>query len=323
MILPKLFRKKISVWGRLVRIKAKNLTFKGLGGAPIYFVVKFFVKGMIEGSVSTRASAVAFSFFVAIFPTIIFVFTLIPYVPIQNFQEQLLALIEGVIPKNAFLLVEATLVDVVTRKSGGLLSFGFIAALFFSHNGIIALIDAFNATYHTIESRSFIKKHLAAFLLTIILPLLVTISVALMLFGQLTLSFLVGKDLLELNITYYLIFVGKWLITLMLFFFCISFLYYFAPSKRSEFKFFSSGATMATIMIIVTSLVFSYLVNNTLQYNKLYGSIGSLLALMAWIYFNSIGLIVGFDLNVSISIAKRNYWTKKAPHDPAEELSTD
>ncbi len=283
--------------------KAKRVSFVGFQGVPVYDVLRFFLKGIVRGSITTRASAVAFDFFVAIFPSIIFLFTLIPYIPVENFQQQLLDLIQGIIPEIAFELIESTLVEVVTQKSWGLLSFGFFGAMFFSHNGISALIDAFNATYHTIETRSFVNKHLAAFVLTLILPLLLTIAVVFVIFGQMVLNFLFEESILNLSITYYLIVLMRWLIVILLFFFSISFLYYLAPAKRTKFRFFSPGSLMATLMILVTSVVFSYYVNSFGQYNALYGSIGSLLALMFWIYFNAIGLIVGFELNASISSA--------------------
>lgn len=290
----------------LIRRKAKRISVFGFDGVPIYYVISFFVKGMINGSVTTRASAVAFSFFVALFPTIIFIFTLLPFIPIENFQEQLLDLVKGIIPANAFGMIEATLVDVVTRKSGGLLSFGFLAALFFSHNGISSLIDAFNASYHTFETRSFVAQHLIALLLTFILPLLLTFGIILLFFGQIGLSLLVEYEWLQVNLTYYLIVISRWIVIVALFFFSIAFLFYLAPAKRTKFRFISTGATMATVFMLISSLGFSYFVNNFGQYNTLYGSIGSLLALMAWIYFNAIGLIVGFDLNASIYRARQD-----------------
>lgn len=290
----------------LIRRKAKRISVFGFDGVPIYYVISFFVKGMIRGSVTTRASAVAFSFFVALFPTIIFLFTLLPFIPFENFQQQLLELVKGLIPGNAFEMVEDTLVDIVTRKSGGLLSFGFFAALFFSHNGISSLIDAFNASYHTFETRSFIAQHLIALLLTFLLPLLVFIGIVLLFFGQMGISLLVEFEWLKVNFTYYLIVISRWIVIVALFFFSIAFLFYLAPAKRTKFRFISTGATMATVFMLISSLGFSYFVNNFGQYNTLYGSIGSLLALMAWIYFNAIGLIVGFDLNASIYRARQD-----------------
>ncbi|MFP4557657.1 MAG: YihY/virulence factor BrkB family protein [Bacteroidales bacterium] len=297
-------RRRLTLLTMLAARKAKRVSIIGFKGVPLYEVLRFFFKGIVNGSITTRASAVAFDFFVAIFPTIIFVFTLLPYVPVENFQEQLLDLIEGIIPNTAYKLVESTLVDVVSQRNWGLLSFGFIAAVIFAHNGMSALINAFNATYHTIETRKFVNQHLIAFFLTFLLPSLVTIAVILLVFGKFGLGLLVEKDILQLNLTYYLFDILRWVVIVWMFLFSISFLYYLAPAKRTEFKFISPGSIMATFMILVTSLGFSFFVNNFGQYNKLYGSIGSLLALMIWIFFNAIGLIVGFELNASIASAR-------------------
>jgi membrane protein len=296
--------RRASIYARLAVRKAKRVSFIGFDGVPIYDVVAFFVRGLVRGSITTRASAVAFDFFVAIFPSIIFLFTLIPYIPVDNFQEQLLQLVEELLPITTFSLVETTLTEVVTQRSLGLLSFGFVAALFFAHNGVNSLIDAFNATHHTIETRGFVNQHAIAFLLTFLLPLMLTLGVMLVLFGQYTLDFFVQKEFLQLNLTYYIIVVIRWFVIICLFFFSISLLYYLAPAKRTKFRFISAGSIVATAMILITSLGFSFYVNNFGQYNKLYGSIGSLLALMIWIFFNAIGLIIGFEINASISSAK-------------------
>lgn len=286
--------------------RAKTFSPIGFNGVPLYYVVKFFFKGIYNGAITTRASAVAFSFYLAIVPTLIFLFTLIPYIPVQDFQSQLLLLLKGIMPKYAFQTVETTLTEVLTMKSGGLLSFGFFAALFFSHNGVNSLIEAFNATYHTIESRKFIEQHLIALVLTLLLPVLVMIGVVLIFFGQKALDWAVNLGWMQMDFTYYLIDIGKWFVVIALFYFCISFLYYLAPAKKEKFRFFSVGSSLATFLIIITSLAFSFYVNNFGQYNTFYGSLGGLIVFLLWIYFNAFGLILGFELNASISSAKED-----------------
>jgi len=285
--------------------KAKTFTIPGFRDVPIYYVIKFFFKGIINGAITTRASAVAFSFYLAIVPTLIFLFTLIPFIPVKDFQIELLSLIKGIMPDYAFHTFESTLTDVLTLKSGGLLSFGFFAAIFFSHNGVNSLIEAFNATYHTIESRKFFEQHFIALGLTLLLPVLVMVGIALIFFGQETLNWAIKIGWMKMDFTYYLIDIGKWFIVVTLFFFCISFLYYLAPAKREKFKFFSIGSSLATLLIILTSLAFSFYVNNFGQYNTFYGSLGGLIVFLLWIYFNAFGLILGFELNASISSAKQ------------------
>ncbi len=266
--------------------KAKTFSIPGFHGVPIYYVVKFFLKGIVNGAITTRASAVAFSFYLAVVPTLIFLFTLIPYIPVQDFQVQLLSLIKGIMPDYAFQTVQTTLTEVLTMKSGGLLSFGFFAALFFSHNGISSLIDAF---------------------LTLLLPVLVMIGIVLIFFGQEALNWGIKLGWMEMDFTYYLLDIGKWFIIIALFFFSISFLYYLAPAKRKKFHFFSAGSSLATLLIILTSLAFSFYVNNFGQYNTFYGSLGGLIVFLLWIYFNAFGLILGFELNASITSAQGKF----------------
>lgn len=290
--------------------KVNRISTPGLKGVPIVSVIRYFFRGIINGAITTRASSVAFSFFLATVPTLIFIFTLIPHIPVSNFQEQLLSVIKGIMPMHAYQTVEATLIEVVTMKSTGLLSFGFLAALFFSHNGVSSLIDAFNATYHAIETRSFIEQHIIAFLLTVFLPFIVILGIAIMFFSEHLLNLLSSWGLIKLKSTMTILLFGKWILVIVVFFIGISLVYYLAPAKKEKFRFFSPGALLATVLIIITSLGFSYYVNQFGQYNKFYGSLGGLIVFQIWLYFNAFGLILGFDLNASIKSAINSHNTK-------------
>ncbi len=299
---------------RTTRLNAKwiqrrfqRITTPGLKGVPVVSVIRYFFKGIVNGAITTRASSVAFSFFLATVPTLIFIFTLIPYIPVANFQDQLLSVIKGIMPMHAYQTVEATLIEVVTMKSSGLLSFGFLAALFFSHNGVSSLIDAFNATYHAIETRTFIEQHIIAFLLTMILPFIVILGIAIMFFSEHFLNLLNSWGFLKVNATMSILLFGKWILVVLIFFVGISLVYYLAPAKKEKFRFFSPGALLATILIIITSLGFSFYVNRFGQYNKFYGSLGGLIVFQIWLYFNAFGLILGFDLNASIRSAMNGH----------------
>ena len=284
-------------------IKAKEVTLPGFDRMPIYDVGVFFVNGIKKGSLTTRASSIAFNLFLAVFPAIIFFFTLIPYIPVENFQAELLKLLQNILPENAYLSIKGTLEDIITHQRGGLLSIGFIAVLYFSTNGINAMIGAFNATYHSFETRSWLAQRLISTYLVLILTFLIATAIVLIVFSETAIQYLVEFGIMKVNITYYLLIFGKWLIILALFFFAISFLYYFAPAKKTEWKFFSAGSTLATILCIVISLGFSFFVNNFGQYNKFYGSVGTLIVLLLLMYFNAIILLIGFELNASIKDA--------------------
>ena len=176
---------------------SKKLVLPGFDGLPLYNVTGFFFKGLYEGYITSRASAISFNFFLAIFPSLIFLFTIIPFIPIENFQTTLLAMINDFMPKSAYETVKGTVEDIVTRPRGGLLSIGFILALYFSTNGINSIMEAFNNTYHTIETRSDFKQRLISILLVLILSVLLIISIGLMTVGPIILSIIIPEKILE------------------------------------------------------------------------------------------------------------------------------
>ena len=258
----------------------------------------------MKGGITTRASSLAFNFFLALFPAIIFFFTLIPYIPIPNFQEELLTLIRDILPHDAFEVTKTTIIDIVSEQRGGLLSLTFFITLLFTTNGIDSMIDGFNRTYHTIESRSWLRQRLVAFNLTIVLASLFVLAIILIIFSELFLNYLMRLGIIVDYFVYYMLIAGKWVILTALFLIIISFSYYYAPAKKKTFRFISAGSTLATILSLLTSLAFSFYVNNFGQYNKLYGSLGTLIVILLWIYFNSLVLIIGFELNASIERAR-------------------
>lgn len=285
--------------------RTRKIKLPFFDGEPLYDVAVFFWKGIVDGAISTRASAIAFNFILAIFPAIIFVFTLIPYIPIDNFQEQLLILLQSILPHDAFVAIRSTIEDIVTQPRGGLLSFGFLAAFLFATNGIVSVIAAFNGTIHAIETRTWINQRLVALILAVILTILTAFSVALITVSQTVLNFMVEHNFLEIDLTYLLL-AGKWLVICFLFFFGYAFLFYLAPARKTKFRFFSAGGTLATILTILTTIGFSYYINNFGKYNILYGSIGTLVVVMLSVYFNALILLIGFELNVSIWHSRRS-----------------
>lgn len=283
---------------------ARKVTFPFFDNVPLYNVGIFFWRSIVDGALTTRASAIAFNFFIALFPAILFLFTLIPYVPIYNFQNELFELIESLLPSGVFEAMEDTVDDILTQPRGTLLSFGFFMTLIFSTNGIASMMAAFDATVHSIQGRSWISQRLTSIGLLMILSVLLTVAIALITFGQSALNYLVERVVLLDRFTYYILTIGKWMIIIALFFFAYSFLYYLAPAKKSQWRFISAGGTLATVLSIFTFIGFTYYINNFNQYNKLYGSIGTLLIVLLLIYSLSLILLIGFELNASIYEAK-------------------
>jgi len=284
---------------------SKRLKLPGFEGLPLYDVGDFFFQRINKGDIQTRARSLAFSFFLALFPTIIFIFTLIPYIPIPAFPDQLLSLISDFLPSNTFEAARETIEDIVKHQRGGLLSFGFLFALFVSADGIMALMTWFNRSFHGKEQRTAWRKRIMAIGITLTLASFVFMAIGLILTSEYIFYYLEEKQIFVNFMQLVLISIGKWVILLLLCFSAISLLYYFGPSKQEKLKFISAGSSLATLLIVISSLGFNYFVTNFGQYNKVYGSIGTLIVILIWLYINSFVLLIGYELNVSIKKAKK------------------
>jgi membrane protein len=279
---------------------SKRIHLPGFEGLPLYDVAGFFFRGLYNGAITTRASSLAFNFFLAVFPSVIFLFTLIPYVPISNFQNTLFELLREIMPKAAFTASEDTITDIIKNQHGGLLSVGFLSALFFSTNGINSMIDGFNGTYHTFETRTLLRQRWISLQLVLITTLLLLIAISIIIYSEILLS----RISPGLSI-YYPIQLARFLVVYLFFYIVISCYYYLGPASKTGWRFFSAGSTFATVFTLLTSLGFAWFINHFGNYNKLYGSIGTLIILLLWIYFNSIVILLGFELNASIYSAKK------------------
>lgn len=283
----------------------KRIIVPGFEGLNLYEVSLFFYRGLTKGAITTRASSLAFNFFLAFFPGIIVLFTLIPFVPIAGFQEQLFLLIMEVLPPSTFEATKSIVDDIINNERGGLLSFTFILALYFCTNGVDAMITAFNNTYHHNEARSWVQLKLLSFSLTGILAIFLVLTIAFQIASEGFLNYLVSEEYIGQFLAE-IIFSSKGFILVIGLFLSISSIYYYAPADKSRWKFLSPGSILCTSLSVFTSIIFTYYVTNFAQYNELYGSIGTLLVILLWMYFNSIILLIGFELNASILSAKES-----------------
>lgn len=289
------------------RIEAilRLLILPGFDEVPLYDVLVFFGKGIFKGALTIRAAAVAFNFFLAIFPFILFIFTLIPYIPIESFQETLMGLFEDIIPPNTFHEVEETITEIVMRQNTGLLSLSFILTFIFSTNGISAIMDGFNGTWHGIDTKNWLQQRLSAVFLLVVLSFFVVLAIALITTGGVLIKSLIASGWIDGGFTAQLLQISRWFVIVFLTFFSLSMLYYYAPAKRKDYRFISPGSILATALFIVGTLAFNFYISNFSRYNALYGSIGTLIIFMMWLYFNALILLIGFELNASILQAKK------------------
>ncbi|RYE18070.1 MAG: YihY/virulence factor BrkB family protein, partial [Sphingobacteriaceae bacterium] len=237
---------------------------------------------------------------------IIFLFTLIPYIPIKHFQDKLLSVLATVMPNNAFLAFQGTIVDIIKNQNSKLLSFGFLSAVFFATNGVSNLMAAFNKSALTKETRSWIHRRWIALILTLLIVFAFILGISFMILGQTIITFAKHQVHGSGTLWIFLITVTRWMMVILLFFVTVSILYRYAPAHHQKWKFSSTGSILATILAVLTSLGFSYYINHFSSYNKVYGSIGTLIVTMIWLYLNSLIILLGFELNASIDLSKKS-----------------
>lgn len=307
--------------GRYVITWLKRVRFSKYENVSLYKILKLFIKNLMDDEIGDRANGVAFNFILAIFPAIIFLFTLIPYItpyfPDIN-AESIMSFFGESMPPSMYEVISPTVSDIISNQRGGLLSLGFLFSVYLSTNGTLALMRAFNACYRTIERRSGLKQRLIATGLTINLAFVVFLAIALLVVGQLILNYLLThlQEYTWLNLddfTVQLLFALRFLVIFIVFFLAISTLYYFGPAIHYNWRFFSIGSLLATFGSLGISYGFSFYITNFGTYNKVYGSIGVLIALMIWIQLVTVVLLIGYEVNASIhnAVHKQALWNAR------------
>jgi len=283
--------------------RSKYWYLPGFEGFPLYDVLRFFYRQLKTHGLFERASAIAYNFIMATPPSFLFLFTLIPNLPFiskKSIQVQLHALIFDIIPSKVYNKEIIKFVDSFIYGSKiGLLSFGLLLSLFFASSAMMGLMRSFNKKYLGFEKRKGLHQRWIAIKLTMILFSLL-VAYLILLISQGALLKLVVKSSNWRDIIGY----SRWVLIILLVFFAIGFIFRYAPAVQKRWKMNSPGTILATTLSILASILFSFFVNNFGRYNVLYGSIGTIMMMMALIYINSLALLIGFELNVSIKSLK-------------------
>ena len=292
---------------QLITEICKKSSLPGFSGVPIYNVATFVWNEAMkeDNDIVTRSNSIAFNFFLSLFPTIIFLFTLLPLFPVSTdylvlFQQST----RGFIPDQAHDYLFNILSGVVSTPRGGLLSVGFIFALVFSSSGMVTLMYGFHKSYERVfNKRSYIKNRLLAIALTILVAGIFVTSIFLIIFGTPLLQLLIDKT--NLNSYSAIVFnFAKWWIVVLVIYSGITLIYRYGSAMKKRIRWINTGAILATILSIFTSLIFSFFVNSFGRYNEIYGSIGALIVLLLWIQINVFVILIGFEFNASIAVHK-------------------
>ena len=276
----------------------RRIRFGDSGAISLYQIIELYFLGIIKGTLATRASSIAFSFFMAMFPFLIFVLNLIPFFPVANIEDTFSSFFLSVAPTEAQDFLNGVLYDIQSKPRGGLLSSTFLLSIFFMGNGVNAIFGGFSESIHVSLSRHFIKQYVYAVGVGVLLGLIFLISIAGYLFFELWVAKIFDFGF-ELN---------PW-IRLVFFFgmaYLVSSILFYFGTHRGFSSFFSAGALATTFLFALTSFGFGVYLDNFAQYNQLYGSIGAILILMLYIWLNAIVLLLGFELNASIAKLKQS-----------------
>ncbi|WP_080239539.1 YihY/virulence factor BrkB family protein [Spirosoma rigui] len=265
-----------------------------------YEFLKKMLQKIAENDTSERAASVSYSLILAVFPTIIFLFTLIPYFPIPNLEEQIMGFFRRVLPGDTFSTVGTTIQDIISRPRGGVLSLGFLLALYSATSGLVALMNAFNSSHESEDRRGFFKVRGVAVGLTFTLAIALILAILGLIVGGIVSDYLLRFGILNNVVVVNLLAVGRYLTVFAVFVAAVSIIYRFGPDVNMKWTFVTPGSVAASLLIVLTTLGFSYYVSNFGSYNKVYGSIGTLIALMIWINLIALLLILGFEMNVAL-----------------------
>ncbi|MBU2920733.1 YihY/virulence factor BrkB family protein [Winogradskyella psychrotolerans] len=304
---------KIPVLNLIVRF-FKQIKLPGFEGLSVYDLLELYIMGIINGALTTRASAIAFSFFTAIFPFLLFVIIVIPHIPIVGFREDFLDFLNSILPpQTSEFFIDSIFQDMSSNTSGGLISSIFLLSVFLMANGVNAVFSGFETSYHKQLYRNVFKQYIFAIGVALILAFLLLLTVAV--FGYFQIYVL--KPLYE-GISGHAISEGAgWIIFAKYLFFVImtylatATLYYFGTREGKASKFFSVGALLTTLLIMLTSFLFAIYIENFSKYNELYGSIGALLILLLYLWLNSNILLLGYELNASLQFLRKHPRARK------------
>lgn len=282
---------------------AKRVNLPWLQGLSLYDLLEIYIIGIVEGAITYRAGAVAFSFFMALFPFALFILNLIPYIPIEGFQQDFLKFLEDSVPPNTYEAVASIINDILNNSYQGLLSSGFLLSIFLMANGLNAILGGFESSHHVIIKRGFLRQYLVALGMSVVLSVLLLVTVATTVVFEVFIQTIKLENVFNNSIHF--IEIGRYGFLMLMILITSSILLKFGTKEAKNSSFISIGSVFTTILIIISSYFFGIWVVKFSKYNELYGSIGTLLIMMFYIWLNCMILLLGFELNTSISRLKR------------------
>lgn len=281
----------------------ESLKIPGYIGFSFYDLSEMYLSGIVNGALSSRAGSIAFSFFMALFPFLLFILNLIAFIPIDNFDAVLFNFIELLLPQESQGFFTDIFTDIRQKQRAGLLSSVFVLSIFLTANGVSSIFSSFEGSYHVVLSRSFVRQYLYSMMVGVLLALVLLVGVTALIFFEI---FILSNldELIPSEINW--IRIGQLFFYTILIYISVAILYYFGTIEGKKNRFFSPGALMTCLLILITTYLFGIYIDNFSTYNQLYGSIGALLIFLFYIWLNSSVLLLGFELNATLNRLKNS-----------------
>ncbi|MCP4053949.1 MAG: YihY/virulence factor BrkB family protein [Mesoflavibacter sp.] len=296
---------KIPVVNIIVRLLGK-IKLPGLEGLSLYDLLELYVIGIAKGALTARASAIAYSFFMALFPFLLFILIVIPFIPIDDFQTDFLVFLESFLPATTTDFFYENIFNNIEGNKEGLISSVFVLSIFLMANGVNALFSGFENSYHEQLSRNVVKQYLYALGIALILSFLLIVTVVVLGYFQIYVMSTFEGYIGSRNTDFWANF-AQYIFFVLMVYLATAVLYYFGTAEGKTSKFFSVGALFTTILIMLTSYLFGIYIENFAKYNELYGSIGALLILLFYLWLNANILLLGFELNISLKQLRKSF----------------
>lgn len=280
----------------------------GFYGFSIYDLLEMYMIGLIKGALTSRAGSISFSFFMALFPFLLFILNLIPFIDmisfikIDNFDQTFLNYIELFLPPETQIFFADIFEDIRNKPRGGLLSSVFLLSIFLTANGISSIFSSFEESYHVTFSRNFFKQYLLSAGVSVILAILSLLAVIMFFYFEFYILNNLGS-LIPSEIRWTRI--GQFTFFGLFVYLTVNILYFFGTIEGRKNQFFTPGALMTTLLFFLTTYGYGIYIENFSNYNQLYGSIGALLIFLLYIWINSNMLLLGFELNATLTRFKR------------------
>lgn len=293
---------------RYLVIWSKKAVIPWTNGLRLYDFLDIYIKGLSQGILSYRASSIAYSFFMAIFPFLLFVLNLIPYLPIEGFQNRFLGFMENLLPAQTSEFFYPIIEDIAMNPRKGLLSVSFVLSGILASNGVYTIFKAFSDSVYVLSNRTFIANYFMAVMVSFGMAMFMIIAIGAIIFGEVVIANLQRESLIYYD--FFWISLLQIVVFVLMIYAVIATLYYFGLKKIDRARFFSLGAVVTTLLFLTTTYLFSVYINSFSNYNELYGSIGALLIMMLYIWINANLLLIGFELNIALATLKKTKQVK-------------